>query len=327
VTRRLKAQDRLIQIIIRIVHHPRRYTARQLAEAFGVSVRTIRRDIQALERAGLSIRSGDGGGYFILSEARWLPHGLMPEEQLALHVIPLWLDVSAQADAAPLLKAYRSALDKLVHKAGVDLQSDWAAVAGRILPEPTSEAKHSPQVLQTLLEAMASQRTVWVRYHNFSRDEVTDRLVDPYLLIPRQNSLYVFGYCHLREDYRIFKVGRILEIRATPHPFVIEDDVDIQAELRTAWSIDTSGEVVEAELAVSPRIRRYVEEELAGRALVSSREGTDGWWHVVLRRRLNAEFLRWILQFGPELEVLAPPQLRASVTERVRRMARLYDGR
>lgn len=316
-----KAQKRLIEIIAKVSQRPRQYTARQLAEEFGVSVRTIRRDIQTLDASGISIRSMEGGGYYLVTEYPVVV-GLSDEERLALHLMPLCLDLSAQTDALPMVERFRSAIDKLVRRA--DDAEKWDHIAHRIVPEPPFGKPAVPDVISILLQAMVSQRTVTMVYRNFSRDEVTHRLVDPYQLIPRQNSLYVFGYCHLREDYRIFKVSRIQHIALTSKAFVVEDDVDLEAELRTAWSIDMSGPLVSAELAVSPQVRRYVEEELAHRPGIEAWDGPDGRWYVRMQSRINPEFLRWVMQFGPEVEVVGPPSLREVVAQRARAMMDVY---
>ncbi|MBX5437005.1 MAG: WYL domain-containing protein [Alicyclobacillaceae bacterium] len=181
-------------------------------------------------------------------------------------------------------------------------------------------------MLSAVLQAMLEQRTIRMHYHSFHTDERRERLADPYHLIPRQNSLYLFAYCHLREDYRIFKFSRIASLEVTRHTFVRENDFDLARALATAWTIDTSGDLVEAELAIQPDLRRYVEEELTGKPVLASFTGADGRWRVKVRARVNPEFERWLLQFGPGVEVLHPAALRQHVALRIRETLKAYDA-
>ncbi|GGJ03922.1 WYL domain-containing protein [Alicyclobacillus cellulosilyticus] len=327
VAHELAGNERVLQVLLSIVQQPRVWTAKRLAEHFGVSVRTIHRDLSVIERAGFRVESEPGGGYFIMLNTRWLPVRLTPEEQLALLLVHVWLDAIPTVRQA-LLHPYESALQKLAGKAGLNLDAaGWNRLAGLILPEhPEGRAPHEAEVLAVLLQAMTEARTVRMEYHSFHDDERRERLCDPYYLVPRQHSLYLFGFCHLREAYRIFKVSRILAIQMTSHHYVKEDDFDLARALATAWNIDTSGPEVEAELAVAPELRRYVEEELAGKPVLGTWSGPDGRWHLAVRARINPEFTRWILQFGAGVEVLQPPALREAIAAQVREMGRVYGG-
>ncbi|MCL6547722.1 MAG: transcriptional regulator [Alicyclobacillus sp.] len=321
--RGLSAHDRVIQVLAEIAYHPHQWTAARLAERFGVSERTIRRDLRALEKAGYRIESEDRGGYFIPVDRRWIPGELSAEEQLALRVVPFLLDASLNPPVHLYLNAYRSALTKLAAKAGLHFDLDVSHVAQWILSEPQQERpSQRSDVLTAILQAMMRRQTIQMVYHSFHSDTLRERMVDPYYLIPRQNSLYLFGFCHLREAYRIFKVSRIASLRPTRHTFVVEDDFDLARALETAWTIDTSGEPIEAQLAFDPALRRYVEEELEGKPVLCTSDLADGRWLVKVRARMNPEFERWLLQFGPGVEAVSPPELRQRIAERT---AKLWD--
>lgn len=177
-------------------------SADRLAREFEVSVRTIKRDLTALERSGAPLwsRPGPGGGYGLAMAASLPPVTLSPAQAVALMAA-----VSAAPDApyADLATAgvrkildvldprTRARADELAHRVWIDAS-----------PSPTRAIRSA------LEEAMAEQRVVRIRHT--SRDgATTTRDVEPVLFASTNGQWYLVGWCRLRDAMRWFTVSRI----------------------------------------------------------------------------------------------------------------------
>ena len=184
-------------------------TARQMADRFEVSVRTVERDLSALQQAGLPIYAtpGPGGGYAI-DKSQTLPPVNFTAEEAAAVAIAL-----ARPGASPFADALRSALRKVV----AAMPDDQAKAAQRLADRVQLFAHPSdrqPSAARTVEEAMRSSGVVEVTYE----DRVgapSSRVVEPISMLGSGEAWYLVAYCRLRADFRCFRVDRITSARLT----------------------------------------------------------------------------------------------------------------
>lgn len=183
-------------------------SADRLAGEFEVSVRTIKRDLDALENSGAPIwsRPGPGGGYGLASGASLPPVSLSPAQAVALMAA-----VSAAPDApyADLAAAgVRKVLDVLDPRTRARADDLARRVWVNSVPASSRATKSA------LEEAMAEQRVVRIRYT--SKDGVTTvREVEPVLFASTNGQWYVIGWCRKRDAMRWFSVSRIEQATVT----------------------------------------------------------------------------------------------------------------
>lgn len=177
-------------------------SAERLAREFEVSVRTVKRDLDALENSGAPVwsRPGPGGGYGLAQGGSLPPVSLSPAQATALMVA-----VSASSDApyADLAGAgVRKVMDVLDPRTRA--QADELADRVWVNALPTS----SRAVRSAMEQAMAEQKVLRIRYT--SRDGTTTaRDVDPVLFASTSGRWYLVGWCRLRDAMRWFAVSRI----------------------------------------------------------------------------------------------------------------------
>ena len=177
-------------------------SAERLAREFSVSVRTVKRDLDALERSGAPIwsRPGPGGGYGLTERA-----SLPPVSFSAAQAVALMSAVSAAPDA-PYSDLAASGVQKILDVLDPRTRARAEELAGRVwvdLPPSASRAIRS-----ALEEAMADQRVVRIRYT--SRSEITTtRDVEPVLFASTNGQWYLVGWCRMRNAMRWFTVSRI----------------------------------------------------------------------------------------------------------------------
>jgi predicted DNA-binding transcriptional regulator YafY len=182
-------------------------SAERLAREFGVSVRTVKRDLDALERSGTPIwsRPGPGGGYGMAAGTSLPPVSLTAAQSVALMAA-----VSAAPDA-PYSDLATAAVQKIVDVLDPRTRARAQQLAGRVwvdAPPPASRAIRS-----ALEAAMAEQRVLRIRYA--SRTGTTTRDVEPVLFASTNGQWYLIGWCRLRDAMRWFVVSRIEKASVT----------------------------------------------------------------------------------------------------------------
>jgi predicted DNA-binding transcriptional regulator YafY/tRNA A-37 threonylcarbamoyl transferase component Bud32 len=186
----------------------------------------------------------------------------------------------------------------------------------------TAPSPFEPEIFRDLLAAATHHRRVLMDYWTASRDEQTRRAFDPYHLASVDGQWYAIGYCHLRQEVRIFSPGRIRSLELTGETFVVPATFDIGAYLRQSFGImhGREGEVNHVRLRFRGDAVRYVRERTwhASQALETTAEGD---LIVTLEVSHLREVERWALSWAPDCEVLEPPELREQVADALARGA------
>ncbi|MGX5715181.1 helix-turn-helix transcriptional regulator [Arthrobacter sp. MAHUQ-56] len=177
-------------------------SAERLAGAFEVSVRTIKRDLDALENSGAPVwsRPGPGGGYGLAAGGSLPPVTLSPAQAVALLAA-----VSAAPDA-PYADQAAAAIHKILDVLDPATRARADELAHRVWVKALPASSRA--IKSALDEAMADQRVVRIRYT--SKDGTsTDRDVEPVLFAATNGQWYLVGWCRLRNAMRWFAVPRI----------------------------------------------------------------------------------------------------------------------
>lgn len=177
-------------------------TAERLAAEFGVSARTIKRDIDALENSGAPVwsRPGPQGGYGLVPGANLPPVSLTPAQAVALLAA-----VSAAPDA-PFADLASVAVRKILAVLDPRTRGRVDELAERIWVN--GDPPGSRAVRSALEEAMLEQRVVRIRY-TAQDGRTTQRAVEPVIFAATGGHWFLIGWCQLREEMRWFRVSRI----------------------------------------------------------------------------------------------------------------------
>ncbi|WP_069387854.1 helix-turn-helix transcriptional regulator [Cellulosimicrobium cellulans] len=216
-------------------------TGRRLATALEVSERTVKRDVSALQQAGLTIwaQAGPGGGYVLDPSATLPPVNFTPGQAVAVAVALATLPPGSPF-AVDALAARGKVWDALA--AGDRDRAD--ALAARVwvrqprpAPEPdgadgadgaddgdahggvVGRARSHLRVLRAVEQSLASSRVLAIRYRD-RRGEETARRVEPVILAHTQGQWYLVAWCRLREGVRWFRLSRVVRADVTREPYV-----------------------------------------------------------------------------------------------------------
>jgi predicted DNA-binding transcriptional regulator YafY len=292
--------------------------AKELADMFEVSVRTIYRDIESINGAGIPIVTyqGAGGGIGLMDGYR-LDRNVLTDGELA-DIFTALQSVSSYGGTEHTLlmekissvippsqsAAFRSKTTQLI----IDF-SPWGL-------QPVLEEK-----IAILKEALEENKTVVFDYVN-AEGKTSQRSIEPYTLVLKGQAWYLYGYCLQRQDFRLFKLHRMKGLVKENRDF-IRKDMDMR---ELPWSTDyqrvTSVEVV------SPILLHFTAE---GKHLAEDRfDSTElqpdgkGGYKVSIHYPEDGWLYAFLLSFGPSLEVLEPEHIRHKLGEMALGVAKKY---
>ncbi|WP_269471456.1 helix-turn-helix transcriptional regulator [Actinomyces slackii] len=205
-------------------------TAEQLASEFEVSVRTIKRDLAALEASGLPLwsRPGPGGGYGLLRRGALPPVTLTDAQALSL------LAAVAAAPDAPYSDLAASAVGKIMDVLDPSTRARVDQLASRVWVNPASS---SSRVIRSACEqAMTEQRVLRIDYVA-AGGASSRRDVEPIVFANTNGTWYLVGWCRLRDAVRWFSVSRIRRASVTRQPCAGHTVAQIGTPPPTATSV------------------------------------------------------------------------------------------
>jgi predicted DNA-binding transcriptional regulator YafY len=311
--------DRLTAILIQLQTR-RVLPAREIAGRYGISLRTVYRDIRALEEAGIPVGAEPGRGYFLAEGYRLPPVMFTPDEAGALllggKLIEKFSDRSAN-------QHFAGALDKIKAVLGESDQDYLNQLDDRVTVlsmAPRDQGQVPESRLIALQSVLADNRAVIMDYHSNSRDERTRRTVEPLGLCFYAGNWHLLAFCHLRREYRDFRVDRIKSLEPTGRQFDRSRHGDLDRLVR---HIVLPAELKPATLRFTPRAARRIGDQKYYFGFVRQYEQDAG---------IAMEFLvpdydymaRWLLSFLDQVTVISPASLEQTLATHVRKLTAHY---
>jgi predicted DNA-binding transcriptional regulator YafY len=208
--------DRLFGILTLL--QSRKYvTGEKIAEKFNISVRSVYRDIKALNEQGIPVSFESRRGYFIVNGYFLQPVSFSTEEANALLLMESI--VSAFADKS-IHQHYSTALTKIKSVLRSSQKDSVERLAANIKLQVPVCFVQNFDYLTRIQQAISSQKILEIGYTN-KLEEVSIRKLEPIGLIFYALSWHLIGWCHNKKDYRDFRVSRILRLNCTEESFTV----------------------------------------------------------------------------------------------------------
>jgi predicted DNA-binding transcriptional regulator YafY len=296
--------------------------ANELAEELGVSERTVHRYMGMLDDMGIPIYSERGpyGGFSLVRGYRLPPLVFTPEEATALYLGAELVQDIWGASYRDAVVAARAKLDNVLPEA---LLEEVERTQSGLVVTGWFRRDYGPwaPILDDLRRSIARRHQVLIVYQSF-RQEVTERIVDPYALALQWGHWYVLGHCHLREGLRTFRVDRIQSMEPVPVTFQVPPDFSPQQYLqRMAEEHPTAYHRVvvrfDAEVSHIVRERKDDWQELV--------EHGDGSVTLAFDASDLAWPCRWVLTYQDKATVVGPRELVAMVHQAAQAIAARYE--
>ncbi len=310
--------ERLLSIIILLLNR-RMVQAKELAERFEVSVRTIYRDIEAIHEAGIPIVTyqGTNGGIGLVEGYR-LDRNVLTNDELA-DIVTALRSISTSYGNEQQLRL----MEKINSIVPPSRSEEFEQMTSRVLIDYSpwdGNDKLQPK-LQLLKEAVDRCTIAKFAYSN-AEGEISHRAVEPHRLILKGRQWYLQAYCLMREQFRLFKLKRMKELEVDPETMFDRRELPAQeSDSDSDQGPCEPARVTEFVLRFRPE-SRYLAEEYFD--IEDGQSGEDGSWLVRKAYPEDDWLYRFILGLGHHAEVLEPPHLREIIASRAEQVANKY---
>lgn len=300
--------------------------ATDVAREFEVTVRTAYRDLDFLRdewRVPLEFDRAMAS-YRLTEPTTVLPLvSLSQGELVALYFAE---KVLAQYRGTPFEPDLASAFRKIQELLPEEVKVSPSSLDDILTLDPGPLHTPDAEVFRTLLAAQRLRRRVLVRYRSLSSDRVSQRRLHPYHLFNHRGDWYVAAWDEARRAVRIFAIHRFRRATLSTEPYELPPGFRFDDYMRDAFAIQKGGTPVQVSIRFAPRQARWIRER-RWHETARVQEGLDGGLVLHLRIAETSEIRRWVMQFGSEVEVLAPPSLRRAVARDLAAALRPYRHR
>ncbi len=307
--------DRLVSIIM-ILLDKKRIGAQELADMFEVSPRTIYRDIDAINMAGIPVRgaSGVGGGFEIMQEYKVDKKVFSADDLSALLMGLSSLSgmirgdelVHALAKVKSFIPADRAKeIELKVNQICIDL-SPWMG------------NRNIQPYLETIQSALQENKLLSFEYiaHHGNK---TARTAEPYQLVLKGNHWYLQGYCRIRNDFRLFRLSRMSNLQMKEEIFAPRDYQKPQLDF------DSILETMQTKIKI--RIHRSVMDRVLDFCTYEDFSPDGNEYYIVNFPFIDNEYhYDVLLSFGDKCECLEPLHIREKIKRKIHDIAAIYEN-
>lgn len=306
--------DRLVSIIM-ILLEKKRVSAQDLADMFEVSPRTIYRDIDAISMAGIPVRStsGVGGGFEIMPEYK-VDKKIFSADDLSALLMGL-SNLSGMIRGEELVHA----LAKVKSFIPADRAREIELKANQICIDlnPWMGSGNIKPYLEIIKTALQESKLLSFTYMD-GHSNRTERTVEPYQLVLKCNHWYFQGYCRSKNDYRLFRLSRMIDLQMKQETFTprnyqkpVLDFEEILETLQTDIKIRVHKSVLD-------RVLEFCTYDRV------TPDG-DGYYIVNYPFIERDYYYDMLLSFGDKCECLEPLHIRKELKRRIHDIATIYD--
>lgn len=300
--------------ILKRVEAGRYTTSAELAAEHGVTERTIRRDLEALQEAGFPLYDDRQDGRKIWKLIEGYKQRLTQTFTLAeLSALYFSKNLMSFLGGAPFARDVESAFAKIQEA----LPQKSLPYLGRIQelfsarPDPWKDYSQKREVISSLIDATLHQKRARIDYFSFNSKRTKTYRIDPYRLVYWHGGLYLYARAEQYDEVRTFAVERVEKIDVLDESFEVPADFNVSEYGRSAFGI-AGGKPEPVELVFDAEMAGYIRERVWHESQ-SVAEQEDG--SVVLRMSVAAgwELKAWIKGFLPQVQVVKPVALREEI--------------
>ena len=307
--------DRLVSIIM-ILLDKERIGAQELADIFEVSPRTIYRDIDAINMAGIPVRGapGVGGGFEIMQKYK-IDKKVFSAADLSAILMGL-SSVSNMIRGDELVNT----IAKVKSFIPAERAKDIELKANQIYIDlsPWTGNRNIQPYIEMIKTALQESKLLSFEYAD-RHDNKTARIAEPYQLVLKSSHWYLQGYCHKRNDYRLFKLSRMSSLQMQEEIFTPRDYQKPQ--------LDFSDIVATMQTKIKIRIHKSVMDRVLDYCTYEHFL-PDGDEHYIVRFPFieNEYYYNILFSFGDKCECIKPLHIRAEMKRRIHDIAALYEN-
>jgi predicted DNA-binding transcriptional regulator YafY len=316
--RRVRQADRLARIltVLRLIQSRGQWNAKAIAQELEVTERTVYRDLQALEFAGVPwYYDSEAESYRVRSDYRFPVPNLTEDEIIGQAVA----SAITKAPGLDIAGGASSTTQKIAAASGEDVKQLLADTEQIVSVLGLQFADHRGQhdVIRKLQQALIQRKQIKGSYSSPYEDNTVSLDLNPIRLCLIKNAWYLVGTPVDADEPRTYRVARFHTLEVCDAPADIPEDFDIRAYFGNAWAVYRGSETFDIRVRFLSDAARIV-TETQWHATQEVEENDDG--SVVLSFQIDGleEICNWLLAWAGRAEALEPPQLRAMVVEKLK---------
>lgn len=307
--------DRITAILIQL-QSKKIVKAQDIADRFGISLRTVYRDIGSLEEAGVPIIGEAGVGYSIMDGYR-LPPVMFTEQEAAAFITAEKL-VSKLTDKATA-EQYSNAMFK-IRAVLRGQEKGMLEDIENVIHVYKHNLLGSPGYMYEILKSISDKKAVNMQYFANYTEQLSERTVEPVGLYYIGNHWHLVGWCRLRNDYRDFRLDRIQHLKNTNVPFT-QERMTLKDYMHDYLNRNKLNEVV---VVFNKRTAQMVTEQKFYHGFAGEEQEGDGVRMTFLAGSLYY-FATWLVSFGKEVKIISPDTLITLTRELVEELQEHYS--
>jgi predicted DNA-binding transcriptional regulator YafY len=310
--------ERISAIIIQL-QSKKIVKAQEIADRFEISLRTVYRDIRALEETGVPLIGEAGVGYSLVDGYRLPPIMFTKEEAIALitaeKLVEKFSDQSTKS-------TYDSALYKIKAVLKPSEKENLNAIAEhiQIIKGRNSNTENPSSEIQNILKSIAQKSQIEIHYFTNHSQSNSTRIIEPVGIFHSASNWYLVAFCLLRKDYRNFKINRISSLKLLEKKFEKEHPSLMSFLEKTR----DERELIKVVIVVEKTIMRFMGEEMYYQGYVSQQLLADDRVEITFLTASLRGFCLWMLYFGEYTEIIEPSQLKTILIEQIEKLSKKY---
>lgn len=301
--------DRLAAIVIQLQSR-RLVKAQDIADKFSISLRTVYRDVRALEEAGVPVTGEAGIGYKLMDGYKLPPVMFNQDEASALLTASKLMHSMSDANSS---KHYTSALDKIkavLRHAEKDHLHDIDEHIAVVSHPAIVYQKPYDLHLQKILKAIASSTVIDVNYTSIEKNESLQRKAEPVGVYYHGSHWFLIAFCRLRNDYRNFRTDKINSLTLTNEKMV-QTHPPLQSFINR---LSAQRQVQKVVIDIEKQIVKYLGEQKYYNGFVKEEEVDDKHIRITFLCGSLTGFARWFMLFGDKATIVEPLELNDMIT-------------
>lgn len=301
--------DRLTALLIQL-QSKRIVKSQEVAERFGVSLRTVYRDIRTLELAGVPLIGEAGVGYSIVQGYRLPPVQFTREEAMSFvtaeKLVNKLTDSETQTSYQSALYKIKAVLRSVDKELLDDISSRIEVVDNPYLPQD----RHQNLPIETILNCIAGKKVIRLTYYSTTSPGMSERDVEPVGIYSSGSYWYLIGWCRLREGYRNFRTDRVENMEVLTEQFVAQHPA-LQSFIEQTRRERTLHKAV---IRVDNSILRCLGDHHYYHGFVSQTHAGDQTEMTFLTESLDG-LAHWFLWLGGAADIVEPEKIKELVLE------------
>lgn len=308
--------DRVSAILIHL-QSKRIVKAQEIADRFTISLRTVYRDIKALEEAGIPVLGEAGVGYSIMEGYRLPPVMFTKEEATALLTAEKLVQKLTDASTQEMYQAAMFKIKSVLRLTERDHLENMEQYIEVVESPYFSNQKNETAYLQNILRAISEKKVLNIDYFAEHSQQKSNRNIEPIGIFYMGRYWYLIGWCMLRKDYRTFRVDHIKYLSITE----IRVDKEHPALKSFLSKVSREKELHTIVIVVEKEVLKYLGEQKFYNGFVSQRE-VKGKCELTFLTESLTGFARWYLLYGEYAKIITPQKLVGLVKENIKALSR-----